>query len=88
MRRLTGLFGFITVMWVMILGITAFLINFVAPIDFVLFRNGLDRLIISLMQASIAIIIIIILVWGLNKMKEIYIQKNCNCKKVSINYTS
>jgi hypothetical protein len=27
------------------------------------------------MQASIAIIIIIILVWGLNKMKEIYMQK-------------
>jgi hypothetical protein len=64
-----------TVMWVMILGITAFLINFVAPIDLILFRNGLDRLIISLMQASIAIIIIIILIWGLNKMKEIYIQK-------------
>ena len=81
MRRLTGLFGFITVMWVMILGITAFLINFVAPIDFVLFRNGLDRLIISLMQASIAIIIIIILVWGLNKMKEIYIQKKLQLQK-------
>lgn len=72
---LTGLLGFITVMWVMILAIAAFLINFVAPIDFVLFRNGLDRLIISLMQASIAIIIIMILVWGLNKMKEIYMQK-------------
>ena len=73
--RLTGLLGFMTVMWVMILGITAFLINFVAPIDLILFRNGLDRLIISLIQASIAIIIIIILIWGLNKMKEIYIQK-------------
>ena len=73
--RLTGLLGFIIVMWVMILAITAFLINFVAPIDFVLFRNELDSLIISLMQASIAIIIIIILVWGLNKMKEIYMQK-------------
>jgi hypothetical protein len=73
--RLTGLLGFMTVMWVMILGITAFLINFVAPMDLILFRNGLDRLIISLMQASIAIIIIIILIWGLNKMKEIYIQK-------------
>ncbi len=73
--RLTGLLGFMTVMWVMILGITAFLINFVAPIDLILFRNGLDRLIVSLMQASIAIIIIIILIWGLNKMKEIYIQK-------------
>jgi hypothetical protein len=73
--RLLGLLGFITVMWTMILAITAFLINFVAPIDFVLFRNGLDRLIISLTQASIAIIIIIILVWGLNKMKEVYMQK-------------
>ena len=73
--RLTGLLGFITVMWVMILAITAFLINFVAPIDFVLFRNGLDRLIISLTKASIAIIIIMILVWGLNKMKKIYMQK-------------
>ena len=73
--RLTGLLGFITVMWVMILAITAFLLNFVAPIDFVLFRNGLDRLIVSLMQASIAILIVMILVWGLNKMKEIYMQK-------------
>ena len=72
---LTGLLGFITVMWVMILAITAFLLNFVAPIDFVLFRNGLDRLIVSLMQTSIAIIIVMILVWGLNKMKEIYMQK-------------
>ena len=73
--RLLGLLGFITVMWTMILTITAFLINFVAPIDFVLFRNGLDRFIISLVQASIAIVIIVILVWGLNKMKEIYMQK-------------
>ena len=73
--RLTGLLGFITVMWVMILAITAILLNIVAPIDFVLFRNGLDRLIVSLMQASIAIIIVMILVWGLNKMKEIYMQK-------------
>ena len=56
--RLLGLLGFITVMWTMILAITAFLINFVAPIDFFLFRNGLDRFIISLMQASIAIVII------------------------------
>jgi hypothetical protein len=73
--RLTGLLGFITVMWVMILAITAFLINFVASIDLVLFRNELDKFITSLTQASIAIVIIILLVWGLNKMKEIYMQK-------------
>ena len=73
--RLLGLLGFITVMWIMILAITAFLINFVAPIDFVLFRNELDRILVSLMQASIAIVIIVILVLGLNKMKKIYMQK-------------
>ena len=73
--RVTGLLGFITAMWVMILAITAFLINFIAPIDFILFRNGLDRFVISLMQASIAIVIIVMLVWGLNKMKEIYMLK-------------
>lgn len=73
--RVTGLLGFITAMWIMILAITAFLINFIAPIDFILFRNGLDRFVISLMQASIAIVIIVMLVWGLNKMKEIYMQK-------------
>jgi hypothetical protein len=73
--RVTGLLGFIAAMWIMILAITAFLINFIAPIDFILFRNGLNRFIISLMQASIAIVIIVILVWGLNKMKEIYMQK-------------
>ena len=73
--RLLGLLGFIAVMWTMILAITAFLIYFVAPIDFVLFRNGLDRFLVSLIQASIAIVIIVILVWGLNKMKEIYMQK-------------
>ena len=73
--RLLGLLGFIAVMWMMILAITAFLIYFVAPIDFVFFRNGLDRFIVSLIQASIAIVIIVILVWGLNKMKEIHMQK-------------
>jgi hypothetical protein len=73
--RVTGLLGFIAAMWIMILAITAFLINFIAPIDFILFRNGLNRFNISLMQASIAIVIIVILVWGLNKMKEIYMQK-------------
>jgi hypothetical protein len=73
--RLLGLLGFITVMWIMILAISAFLINFVAPIDFVLFRNELDRILVSLMQASIAIVIIVILVLGLNKMKKIYMQK-------------
>jgi hypothetical protein len=73
--RLAGLLGFIAAMWIMILAITAFLINYVAPLHFVLFGNKLDRNIISLTQASISIVIIIIFVWGLGKMKEFYMQK-------------
>ena len=75
MIRLAGLIGFITVMWIMILAIAAFLIIFVAPIDVILFRGSLDRLVTSIIQAFIAITMVIILVLGLNKMKTIYIRK-------------
>lgn len=75
MIRLAGLIGFITVMWIMILAIAAFLIIFVAPIDIILFRGSLDRLVTSIIQAFIAITMVIILVLGLNKMKTIYMRK-------------
>jgi hypothetical protein len=75
MRRLAGLIGFITIMWIMILAVAAFLIVFVAPIDVILFRGSLDRLITSIIQAFIAITVVIILVLGLNKMKTIYMRK-------------
>jgi hypothetical protein len=75
MIRLAGLIGFITVMWIMILAIAAFLIIFVAPIDVILFRGSLDRLVTSIIQAFIAITMVIILVLGLNKMKTIYMRK-------------
>jgi hypothetical protein len=77
--RLAGLIGFIVAMWLMILAVAAFLITFVAPIDSMLFANvtsiNNNRLTISIIQASIAIVIVAILVLGLNKMKEIYLQK-------------
>ena len=75
MIRLAGLIGFITVMWIMILAIAVFLIIFVAPIDVILFRGSLDRLVTSIIQAFIAITVVIILVLGLNKMKTIYMRK-------------
>jgi hypothetical protein len=75
MIRLAGLIGFITVMWIIILAIAAFLIIFVAPIDVILFRGSLDRLATSIIQAFIAITVVIILVLGLNKMKTIYMRK-------------
>jgi hypothetical protein len=77
--RLAGLTGFIVAMWLMILAVAAFLITFVAPIDSMFFANvtsiSNNRLFISIIQASIAIVIVAILVLGLNKMKEIYLQK-------------
>jgi hypothetical protein len=77
--RLAGLIGFIVAMWLMILAVAAFLITFVAPIDSMLFANvtsiNNNRLTISIIQASIAIVIVAILVLGLNKMKETYLQK-------------
>jgi hypothetical protein len=77
--RLAGLTGFIVAMWLMILAVAAFLITFVAPIDSMFFANvtsiSNNRLFISIIQASIAIVIVATLVLGLNKMKEIYLQK-------------
>jgi len=75
--KLLGLVEFITVMWLMILTATAFLIIFVAPIDSIVpkMTSNNDRWIISIIQASVTMAIIVILVLGLNKMKKVYLQK-------------
>ena len=75
--RLLGLVEFITVMWLMILTATTFLIIFVAPIDSIVLKmtSNNDRWIISIIQASVTMAIIVILVLGLNKMKKVYLQK-------------
>jgi len=73
--KLAGLLGFITMMWIMILAVSAFLIIFVAPLDIIFLRNGIDRLLISIVQSSISIVVLIIFILGLSKMKSIYIQK-------------
>ncbi|HZE78554.1 MAG TPA: hypothetical protein VE089_08400 [Nitrososphaeraceae archaeon] len=75
--RLLGLVEFITVMWLMILTAAAFLIIFVAPIDSIVLKmtSNNDRWIISIIQASVTMAIIVILVLGLNKMKKVYLQK-------------
>jgi ascorbate-specific PTS system EIIC-type component UlaA len=75
--RLLGLMEFITVMWLMILTAAAILIIFVAPIDSIVLRmtSNNDRWIISIIQASVTMAIIVILVLALNKMKKAYLQK-------------
>ena len=72
---LTILALFVTGMWAMILAAAAFLVIFVAPVDIYLFGGQADRLTVSAVQAVIAILIVIVLVLGLNRLKRIYLHK-------------
>jgi hypothetical protein len=66
---------FVTGMWAMILAVAAFLVIFVAPIEIYLFGGQGERLTISAIQAAIAILIVIVLVLGLNRLKRMYLRK-------------
>jgi fumarate reductase subunit D len=72
---LGGLALFMAGMWAMILAVAAFLVAFVAPIDVIMFDGQASRLTVSAMQAAIAIIVVIALVFGLSRMKRLYMQK-------------
>jgi len=72
---LGGLSLFMTGMWVMILAVAAFLIVFLVPIETTLFDGHAERLTISAVQAAIAIVVVIALVFGLSRMKRIYMHK-------------
>ncbi len=70
---LSSLALFMTGMWAMVLAVAAFLMLFVAAIDVLM--QGQGRLVISMVQAAIAIVAVIALVLGLSRMKRIYLQK-------------
>jgi hypothetical protein len=72
---LTILALFMTGMWAMILTVAAFLVIFVAPIEIYLFGGHGERLIISAVQAAIAISVVIVLILVLNRLKRIYLHK-------------
>ncbi|HEX6282673.1 MAG TPA: hypothetical protein VFZ67_10645 [Nitrososphaera sp.] len=72
---LTTLALFMTGMWAMILTVAAFLVIFVAPIEIYLFGGQGERLTISAVQAAIAILVVIVLVIGLNRLKRVYLHK-------------
>ena len=72
---LASLLLFMTGMWTMVLAVAAFLVVFVAPIEMYLFGGQGERLTISSVQAAIAIVMIIVLVLGLNRLKSIYLYK-------------
>jgi hypothetical protein len=65
----------VTGMWAMILAVAAFLVIFIAPIDVYLFGGHGERLVISAVQAAIAVLVVIGLVAGLSKLKRIYLHK-------------
>ena len=73
--KLTGLFGFVTMMWIIILVESAFLVFVVPTVDRILLRSGYSRLIVSSIEASISISSVVVLIFLLNKMKNLYMQK-------------
>lgn len=75
MMGLGGLALFMVAMWTMILAVAAFLVIFVAPLDMILLDGRASRLIVSAVQAAIAIVVVIALVLGLSRMKRIYIHR-------------
>jgi len=73
--KMSNLFLLIGVIWVTLLTISAFLVIFIAPIDIVIFNNRTDLYITSIVQATIAIVIVLMLIAFLNYLKKLYIQK-------------
>jgi hypothetical protein len=72
----SGLMLFITLMWIIILAAAAFLVMVVAPMEFVLLQIGVNRTVISIIQASISIIVVIMLILFLSRFKKIYVRRN------------
>jgi hypothetical protein len=72
---LAGLGLFMAGIWIMILGVAAFLAIFVARIEIFIFHGEVSRLTVSAVQAAIAIVVVIALVFGLSRMKRIYMRK-------------
>ena len=64
---------FITVMWIMVLAVAAFLVIAVPQIE-VLFKGGgrTEKIIISGIQAVISIGAVVLFIIGLSKLKKIY----------------
>jgi hypothetical protein len=74
--RLVGLMGFVTAMWLMILVVSSFLVIVVPRMDDVLIKNlGYNRLTVSIIEALTSISSIMILIFGLSKMKNYYMHK-------------
>lgn len=73
--RLFGLFMLIFVMWIMIMIVSYFLIFIIGPLHIEIFHNSSDRLITSIIKASSAIGLVVVLILLLGILKTKYLQK-------------
>ena len=72
---LNSLALFMTGMWAMVLAVAAFLVLVVAPLEDILFAGHGDRIVVSIVQAAIAMVAVIALIFGLSRMKRVYLHK-------------
>ena len=75
---MASLYTLIGIIWCTLLAISAFLVIFIAPINIVIFNNRLDLYITSIIQATVAVTIVLLLIVFLNYLKRLYIQKKLN----------
>ena len=72
---LFDLFILIFIMWIMIMIVSYFLIFIIGPLHIDIFHNSYDRLITSIVKASSAIGLVIVLILLLGILKTKYLQK-------------
>lgn len=73
--RLFDLFMLIFIMWIMIMIVSYFLIFIIGPLHIEIFHNSSDRLISSMIKASSAIGLVVVLILLLGMLKTKYLQK-------------
>ncbi len=73
--RLFGLFALIFIMWSMIMIVSYFLIFIIGPLHINVFNNSTDGLISSIVKASLAIGLVVVLILLLGILKTKYLQK-------------
>ena len=73
--RMFGLFALIFIMWSMIMIVSYFLIFIIGPFHITLFNNSTDGLVSSIIKASLAIGLVVVLIVLLGILKTRYLRK-------------
>jgi len=73
--RLFDLFMLIFIMWIMIMIVSYFLIFIIGPLHVDIFHNSSDRMITSIIKASSAIGLVVVLILLLGILKTKYLEK-------------